>query len=348
MSKQVGIGVIGIGMGLSLAAVNQDEDSELEVRAICGSRADRVAAAVQQTGVRFGTTDYRELIARPDVHVVAVFSPDHLHAIHARAALEAGKHVMCTKPMVTSVDDASDLVRLVDQTGLRFMVGQTMRFEPEFATAMQMYSSGQLGEIAWAESHYVHDLRHVYEQTPWRLSVPQDPLFGGLSHPIDFLRWFFGDIRRVHAFGRMGVVTPQNPRIDNFLVNLEFESGTMARCVASFGIVHPPGTMMGLGLYGSQGSLKADYTDMAGGTVRSVLDAMPGNPIATIPFQPETTGAYGHGETVRRMLAVFERALATGEQPTPDVRDGAKSIATCSAVRDSIETGQVVDVANDF
>src|SRR5262249_28453039 len=142
---------------------------------------------------------------------VGVYSPDHLHAEHALAALQDGKHVVCTKPMVTRVEDAVELVRLVDRTGRKLLVGQTMRFDPQFVAAKQMLDGGDLGEIAWAEAHYVHDLRHVLPRTPWRLTAPQDLMYGGVSHPIDVLRWFFGDVRSVHALGRKGKTMPDYP-----------------------------------------------------------------------------------------------------------------------------------------
>jgi predicted dehydrogenase len=346
--KDIGIGVIGIGMGASLAAINAVPDSRLVVRAFCATRTDRLEAAARRWGVEYVTTDYRELIARPEVDVVGVYSPDHLHAEHALAALRAGKHVVCTKPMVTRVEDAVELVRLVDRTGRKLLVGQTMRFDPQFVAAKQMLDEGDLGEIAWAEAHYVHDLRHVLPLTPWRLTAPQDLMYGGVSHPIDVLRWFFGNVRSVHALGRKGKTMPDYPLVDNFLLNLTFENGLIARVLGSYGVVHPPMPMMGLGLYGDKGSLQADFTDQRGGELRYVLDKIETRPVATLPFVPEVEGAYGHGQTVVRYLRHFEECLASDGQPSPNVRDGARSIATCAAAWESVQTGQVVQVRNEF
>ena len=69
----------------------------------------------------FWTTEARELCRRDNVDVVAVYSPDHLHAEHCTWALEAGKHVVCTKPMVTRLDDARRLVELVRRSGCKFL-----------------------------------------------------------------------------------------------------------------------------------------------------------------------------------------------------------------------------------
>jgi predicted dehydrogenase len=348
VAKSIGVGVIGIGMGLTLAAVNRDAESRLEVRGLCSVRRDRLEGAAGEWGIGFTTTDYRELVARPDVDVIGVYSPDHLHYDHVRAALEAGKHVVCTKPMVTSVEDAAQLVGLVDRTGLKLLVGQTMRFDPQFAAARRMVDDGDLGEIAWAEAHYVHDLRHVLPLTPWRLTAPQDLMYGGVSHPVDLLRWFFGTVQTVHALGRKGRIMPDYPLVDNFLLNLTFEGGPIARVLGAYGVVHPPMPVMGLGLYGDRGSLHADFTDQRGGTLRYVLDKVETLPVATVPFEPEREGAYGHGQTVLRYLRHFEDCLVHDRQPSPNVRDGARSVATCAAAWESIKTGQVVAVRNDF
>jgi predicted dehydrogenase len=348
MAKRFGVGVIGIGMGLTLAAVNRDPQSQLEVRGLCATQRDRLEAAAREYDVDFVTTDYRALLARPDIDVIGVFSPDHLHYEQARAALEAGKHVVCTKPMVTRVEDAAELVRLVDRTGLKFLVGQTMRFDPPFAAAKRMVEDGDLGQITWAEAHYVHDLRHVLPHTPWRLTAPQDLMYGGVSHPVDLLRWFFGNVRTVYALGRKGRIMLDYPLLDNFLLTLQFEDGLIARVLGAYGVVHPPMPMMGLGLYGDRGSLQADFSDQQGGSVRYVLDKVETLPVATLTFDPEREGAYGHGQTVLRYLRHFEDCLLHDQPPSPGVREGARSVATCAAAWESIKTGAVAVVRNDF
>lgn len=344
--KDIGVGVIGLGMGASLAKINQVDDSRLEVRAFCASSRTRAENAAREWGIAWSTDSYEDLVSRPDIDVVAVYSPDHLHYEHAAAALRSGKHVLCTKPMTSDPQDALRLVQLVRDTGLVLLVGQTMRFEPQFTTAKQFLDGGSLGEIAWAEAHYVHDMRAVFRMTPWRLHAPQDVLYGGLSHPIDVMRWVLGDIAEVHGLGRQGSMSRAigYPLVDNYLVNVTFVSGQIGRVLGSYGVVDPPMPMMSLGLYGDLGSLQADYTDQKGGRVRVVEDRFDRLPTATMEFAPETEGAYGHGQTVIRMLRSLETALVGSEHPSPDVVDGARSILTCAAVRESVEERRTVRV----
>lgn len=347
VQKDIGIGVIGIGMGANLLFINRDPTSRLVVRAVCAPSEDKVRRLAEAWELPFWTTDYRQLLERPDIDVIGVYSPDHLHAEHAAAALEAGKHVICTKPMCTSVEDATRLVRLVDRTGLKFLVGQTMRFDPEFASAKRLYDDGDLGDIIFAEAHYVHDARTFFPLTPWRVTAPQDLLYGGASHPIDLLRWFLGDVAEVHAFGRKGNLTPEYPFEDNYLLNLKFENGVIARVLGAYGLVHPPMPMMGLGLYGTKASLMADFTDQQAGHLKIVFDKL-GAQAAVMTFPPEVEGTLGHGAGVMRYLKHFEACLVEGATPSPSVRDGAKSVAACSAAWQSIHQGNVVRVRNEF
>ena len=347
-AKDIGIGVIGIGMGSNMLLLDRDAQSRLEVRGLCSTTESRVRALADESGVPFWTTDYRELIARDDIQVIGVYSPDHLHAEHAIAALKAGKHVVCTKPMCTNVADAAEMVRLVDEKGLKFIVGQIMRFDKEFSAAKRLADDGKLGDIILAEAHYVHDARSFLYGTPWRVNVAQDLMFGGACHPVDLLRWFLGDVEEVHAYGRKGNMIPEYPYEDNYLLNLKFKSGVIARVLAAYGVVHPPMPMMGLGLYGTQGSLVSDFTDRQPGHLRLMLDELADCPPFETTFPAETEGELSHGAGVLRYMRQFEQCLVEDGTPLPDVRDGAKSIAVCAAAWESIRQGGVVQVRNEF
>jgi predicted dehydrogenase len=113
--------------------------------AVCARSQSTIAAVLEAYDVPFGTTDYRELVARDDVDVVTVFSPDHLHVEHCVAALENDKHVIGTKPMVTAFEHALSLVTLTREHNRKFLVGQTMRFDRQFVMAKKQYHDCDLG-----------------------------------------------------------------------------------------------------------------------------------------------------------------------------------------------------------
>ena len=346
--KKYKIGVIGAGMGGTVLEINNVKGSKLEVVGICSKPINMAEKYKEEYNLKYAFEDYRDLIEKEDIDIITVYSPDHLHAEHCIAALEAGKHVICTKPLVTSVDDAKKIVKLVGEKKVKFLTGQTMRYDPQFATIKKMYDDGDLGKIIMAEAHYVHDLRPLYEMTPWRLKVPQDFMYGGVCHPVDVLRWFLGDVNEVFAYGNKGNLTPEYPVEANFILNLKFKNGVIARILGAYDIVHPPMPMMGVSIFGTKGSAIGDFSDKLGGRVKVVFDKFDYKNESESIFPPETEGAYGHGMTVVRYLGHFEDCLENDLTPVPDVKEGAKSISVCSAAWESIKTGKPVKVFNEF
>jgi predicted dehydrogenase len=348
----IGLGVIGMNptnMGSTATLLKDVPDLKYELRGICAKRADVLENYANQIGVDFWTTDYRELVQRDDVSVVAIYSPDHLHAEHCVAAIEAGKHVICTKPMVTKLDDAQQLVDLVREHKVKFLVGQSMRFDLQFLTMKRFLDDGDLGDIMLADAYYVHDMREVYDFTPWRLHEPQDLMFGGIVHPVDLLRCLLGDVDEVHAYGTKGLLTPEYPIKNNFFLNLKFKSGQIARAMGLYDIVHPPMPMMQVSVYGSRGTMIGDFTDNKGGQVKLMLDKMAAREPLEMTYPPELdTSVYGHGQTVIRYMRHFQGCLEKDLEPSPNVVDGAKSIAVGVAAWESVETGKPVKVFNEF
>jgi predicted dehydrogenase len=349
MKKDIGIGVIGIGMGSTMFPLNGIPGSRFQVRGICSVDEGKMKELDAKWGFGFITTDYRELIRRKDVHVVAVYSPDHLHFEHASAALKAGKHVVCTKPLTNNIEHAKELVRLVRETGLKFLVGQTMRYDPQFCAAKRFFDDGEIGRIIFAEAHYVHDLRPIFEMTPWRLEAPQDFMYGGVCHPVDILRWYLGDIEELHAYGCKGGLTPEFPLMDNFTLNVKFKNGVIGRILGIYGVIEPPEHMMKVVLYGSKMNVKAEFSDNKGGLVSVVWDKVEYRPEAKMEFPPEHgVDVYGHTKTVLRYMKHFEECVTKGVEPVPSVVDGAKTIAVGHAAWQSIKEGRVVKVFNEF
>jgi len=335
--KNIGVGVIGLGMGSSMLGINTQEDSHLEVRALCDANFDRLKAVAERHKIEYVTEDYQELVRRDDIQIVGVYSPDHLHGEHAIAALKAGKHVICTKPMVTTIEHCEAIVELTDKTGLKFLVGQTCRFVPHFMAAHELYESGELGELLFAETHYVHDMRLVFNNTPWRYQAPQDFMFGGGCHPIDLIRWFMGDVEEVFVYAQTSGMDKRYPadKHDNFLINLKFKNGKIGRILAVYGLVEPPMPSLGLSVFGTLGSVANE---------RVIFDRSTGKEPQNLRASSES----GHLSEVVRYMKHFEDCIENDKKPLIDARDGAKVIATGVAAWESIQTGLPVKVRNEF
>ena len=349
MKKDIGVGVIGIGMGLDLVYLNEKEDSRFEVRGLCGLPLEKVKEVSKKFGVGFATDNYKDLINKKDIDVIVVFSPDHLHAQHIIDALNANKHVLVTKPMVTKLEDALRILELVDKKNLKFAVGETCRFYTSFLSIKKMLDDGELGDVIFAEAHYVHDLREIIPKTPWRVQIPQDFMYGGCCHPVDSLVWFMDQVDELQAFGVNSHVIEGYPIEDTYLINLKFKNGKIARVLGAYGVVKQPYPMMGLTIYGTKGTATADFTDFEPSTAKVVLDKIESKPVMEMNFKADMTGAYGQGDAIRRYMADFENAIVNDMKPLIDAREGVKTIAALSAAWESIRSGgKTIKVYDNF
>lgn len=165
-------------------------------------------------GNPFCTTDYRRLLERSDIDAIAVTSPDYLHHEHAAAALEAGKHVFCEKPLAISVDGCDAILRAWQRSGRHLMVGFNMRYMAMFRTMKEIVDSGAIGEIkaVWVRhfvgmgsDFYFHDW-HARRDRTYSLLLQKG------SHDIDMIHWITGKYtRRVAAFGGLDMFGGDRP-----------------------------------------------------------------------------------------------------------------------------------------
>jgi predicted dehydrogenase len=146
MADQLGIGILGLQEGRTLlialnspipATVGMTTDEHYRAPHACAVAACDLDAAKLDTARHalpdvFYTTRYEALLARPDVDIVAIYTPDDYHGDHIVRAFEAGKHVISTKPLVNSVTDARRILEASQRTGRRLLVGQSTRFFESF------------------------------------------------------------------------------------------------------------------------------------------------------------------------------------------------------------------------
>ncbi len=348
------IGIAGLGHGRTLLQANSLAEDRKElgplyrappklpmrVTAVCDIDEDLLALASRLYGVETATTEFSELVARDDVDIVGIYTPGPLHAPQIIAALEAGKHVMVTKSMVYTMEEAESVVEAVDRTGLVLLVTQSMRGRLDFMEAKRACDAGEIGELFMAESHYVHDLRPVYARSPWRVQMPQDLILGGGCHPIDLLRWFMGDIDEVHCYGLRSGVAPEYPKEDNFVINVRFKSGKIGRVAAFLGLTEPPGVPTNeLTVYGTRGTI-------IDGRKRVAPEGYLPDRAYNVEFP--TALSQGHGQEMVVMMQHMAECVLDGRRPWVGVREGARVVSTGLACWESLRTGQPVKVRNEF
>ena len=335
--RQLRLGLAGLGHGSTVLGAN-DSEVPIEVTAVCDTSEALLETVSRQRGITTATRDFDELVELPDIDIVGIYTPGPLHADQILAALDAGKHVMVTKSMVYSIAEAEDVIRAVDRSGRVLLVTQTMRGRYDFMSAKTACDTGTIGDLFMAEAHYIHDLRPVYEQTPWRVQMPQDLILGGACHPIDLLRWFMGDISEVHCYGLRSGLATDYPQEDTFVINVKFETGKIGRVANFLGVVHPPGVPMNsLTIYGTKGTI-------LDGKVRVDADEWLPQRTYTLEFPSQR----GHSGEMMVMLQHMADCVLDGAKPWVGAREGARVVSTCLAAWDSLRSGSPAEVRNEF
>ncbi len=198
---KIGIGLIGTGFARSTQAPAFSVCEGAELVAVCSGKLSNAQNVAAELNIEHACQDYRELLALEDVSLVVVSTPPNLHHEITMAALKAGKHVICEKPMAMNADQAREMTELAStRPGQLAIIDHELRFNPTWRRMKELVDGGFLGEIYHVNVLISSGFRHS-SQRPWNW-WSQKSAGGGLlgalgSHAIDALRWMFGDIEAV-------------------------------------------------------------------------------------------------------------------------------------------------------
>ncbi|WP_222195059.1 Gfo/Idh/MocA family protein [Modestobacter italicus] len=343
-------------------------DPQLTV--LAGRDAARVTEAADRLGWSSTETDWQRLLERDDVDLVDICTPGDTHAEMAIAALAAGKHVLCEKPLANTVAEAEAMAAAAERaaaSGVRAMVGFTYRRVPAVAFAARLVADGRLGEIRHVRAQYLQDwIADPAAPMSWRLQREKagSGALGDIgAHIVDLTQFITGQrITGVSAVletfvrkrplpassGKLGGVGGEGMgevTVDDAAVFLgRFTGGALATFEATRFALGRKNAIR-IEVNGSAGSLAFDFEDM------NVLHFYDGSePAATAGFrrivvtEPEHpyVGAWwpaGHGlgyeHGFTHQIVDLVTALAAGEQPTPSFADGLQVQRVLDAVERS-------------
>ena len=214
------VGLIGTGFGTRVHMPAMRADPHIEVVAICSAQRSRAQAAAEKWGIPWATDDYRELIRRDDVDLVSVCTPPDSHAEMTIAALEAGKHVLCEKPLALdagearAMEHAAETARAV-RPDLVDAVHHEMRYFPYRRVLRDLVQDGALGALRYVLASALVDYGVNPAMEPyWYTWVSRKEQGGGFltgmfSHEIDLLRYTLGDLYEV--FGTVSIAVAEKP-----------------------------------------------------------------------------------------------------------------------------------------
>jgi predicted dehydrogenase len=350
-----------------------------ELRALSGRDATRAAEAAARLGWRSSETDWHRLVERDDIDLVDVCTPGDTHAEIAIAALEAGKHVLCEKPLANTVEEAEAMAAAAERAtehGVWAMVGFTYRRVPAVALARRLVAEGRIGDIRHVRAQYLQDwLADAEAPMTWRLEKERagSGALGDIgAHIVDLTQHITGE-RLTDVTGLLETFVRQRPMADGSSGLLGGNgAGGSAQAMAKV-TVDDTAAFLGrftdgaVGVFeatrfatgrknsirievnGSRGSLAFDFEDM---NVLELYDADEPSEtagfrriIVTEPTHPYTGHWWppGHGlgyeHGFTHQVVDLVTAISRGEQPLPSFADGLQVQRVLAAVERSAEHG---------
>ena len=342
------LGILGLGEGRStIAAALASKNYALKM--ICDRNEELCRQRAGEFNVPHYTADYQHLLEDKSIDVIAIYTPDHLHADHVKQALLHGKHVICTKPFLDDLSRAKELLDLQKQTGKKVFVGQSSRFFEPAIRQRKDYESGSIGELITVESHYHADHRWFLEK-PWALEQRFKWLYGGLSHPVDFIRWYLPNIEELMGYGTISANGRRAGLKNEDTMHFIFKAGDgrIARVSGAYtGPTQPAPRDSGMTciLRGTEGASQADYHELR----YALTDRTGEEKIITwgdraLNYYFRFEGQSHHAGEYQNYLDYFADSLEQGFTAYPDMQEGIGTIALLQAMDRSLQMGRPVSV----
>lgn len=308
------IGIIGTGsMGRTHAASWRQTPATL---AGFVSRAGQSALADDYGAPVF--TRLEDML--PDVDVVDICTPTHLHLEQTRIAAAAGKHVVCEKPIARSVADAQAMLAACNAAGVQLLIAHVLRYFPDYAHAHDQLVSGALGVV-----REVSTLRAGYAPSKpsdnWfaDMTLSGGPMLDLMIHDFDFARWIAGDVTRVSARAN-GTLD------DHAFVTLDHRNGALSQIEGGWHL--PPGVF----------KTRLDVTGTAGAVSASSDNSAPKD--SETPDVPRVRAA--GADPYALQAQDFYAALSQGVMPRVSAQDGIEALRIALAAIESARSGAPV------
>ena len=330
-SNTVRWGVIGLGWFGEVHADNLAEMPDIELSALCTRRPDRLAEIADRLGVERRYTDYRQLLADPQVDAVSITTHIYDHRDIAIDALRSGKHVLLEKPMAPTAVDCDRIIAAADEAHGLFMVGHICRFDPRVTLAKEAIEQGRIGEII-----SMHARRNLSKTIGRMVLDDISALMGDGIHDADLMLWFsHAKVTSVYA---QEVHPGQNKYPDGGWSIARLDNGAVAVVESVWHLPEcTPFTIDArLEVIGSEGALYINCGE-AGLTIH---DAQ-GVKMPDTMYWPRPFGRYaGVLQEELRYFANCVRAGTVPERITPS--ESRAAVAWMAAATEAAQSGSVI------
>jgi predicted dehydrogenase len=366
--EKIGVGLIGTGFARSAQAPAFSVCEGAELRAICSGRPENAQRVAAEFNIKHACENYEELLALDDVSLIVISAPPHLHHPIALDALDAGKHVICEKPMAMNALEARAMTeRAESRPGQLSIIDHELRFNPTWRRLKELVDDGFLGDLYHINITIASGFRHS-AQRPWNW-WSQKSAGGGLlgalgSHAIDAVRWLFGEIVSVCGAVETMVSERKDPvggemklnETDDycsFMMKLSPHDGQprgrAAHCTVSLSALFASGGKNQVTAAGSKGTLVLDGEETMSGALgynHPFEDMSLGDRALEISTLPNNIWARSFYHLARETVQAL-REDRTEIAHAATFADGLRCQEVIDAVRRSSEARRWIDVGED-
>ena len=342
---KVKVGIIGSQFEADIHAASfQILPDEAEVVAVASPTAGHPEALAQRYGIPRVFHDYREMLKEPDIEMVTITAPNRLHARMTHDIANAGKHVVCEKPLCMTLEEAEAMIEVCRKQGVLLMYAEELFFTPKYVKAKEMADQGAFGKVYLVKQSE----KHFGPHTPWFWDVDQSG--GGVfmdmgCHGIAFCYWFLNRSPIESVLCQMGtyVHTDKTRGDDNSFCILEFENGAVGMVENSW--ARRGGMDDRVEVYGEGGVTYATlHLGIASETYSEygygyAVEKAPSTKGWTFPVFEELWN-YGFPQEMRH----FARCVRGKEEPMATGEDGLLALEVIYAGYESARTGAKVEL----
>jgi UDP-N-acetylglucosamine 3-dehydrogenase len=330
-TRTVRWGVIGLGWFGEIHADTLSQMPGIELAALCTRRPGRLAEVADRYRVRRRYTDYRQLLADPEIEVVSITTHIQDHRDIAIDALQSGKHVLLEKPMAPTVEDCDRIIEAARQSRALFMVGHICRFDPRVVLAKQAIDEGRIGRII-----SMHARRNLSKAIGKVVCNSISALMGDGIHDTDLMLWFTGARPKSVYAQELHPDRSKYPEGGWAMMRLDDDAVAVIESVWYLPESTPYQIDARMEVIGTEGSLYINCGE-AGLTIHDAR----GNRLPDTMYWPQVLGErFG---ILRAELRYFANCVLAGRKPeriTPE--ESRSAVAAMVAAEESARTGSVI------
>ncbi|SFE03995.1 Predicted dehydrogenase [Bacillus sp. OV194] len=338
------VGVIGCGsIAQHRHLPEYKNNSQTIIAAVCDINHERADHIAKEYGA-IAYYSYEDLLNDPEIEAVSVCTPNYLHAPISVAALNSGKHVLCEKPMATSLEEAEQMILASEKNGKKLMIAHNQRFVRSHEKAKELIAGGELGRVYSFRTAFGHPGPETWsaEGTDSWFFKKEKAFIGAMGdlgvHKTDLIRFILGEeVDEVASF--VETSSKKNATVDDTAVCiLKTASGVIGTLAASWSYVSKEDNSTII--YGEKGilrleespeySLIAQYKD--GSTVNYSLG------------QIQTNDSGGQNDS--RVIGKFADCILNDTEPAVSGEEGKRSLAVIIAALKASETKKTVSLEN--